>query len=337
MKADATLKDGVLKSTQTFKSYGGSFEGEANANLTKVDPEYSFNMKLADIGLGGVAAQFAPVKGMLGGLLNTELAISGRGLEWETISKSLTGSGDFNLAKAEIKGLDLSTGSMSALTSLGSLAGFSVPKDLISGKSIDTIKSAFKIQDGKVSTEALSLSGGGLEALGKGHVGLDMSLDYEGSITLSDSIVKKLGKNASFLADDRGNIVLPFGLGGTLAAPAVAVDSEQLLAVAKKAVAARLKSEVKGKVASEINKLVGEKAGGDLLKGALGGVLGGKTDTDKKSGEKKADTKKEVTDLLGGLLKKKADKEDSEPKAETEDKDKKKEAAGKLLKGLFGK
>lgn len=295
--ADISLVDGKASSDVSFGLYGGRFETKVGADLAGKTPEYDLKVKLAQINLGGLLGEFLPAQNLLSGLVGTEFGLSGKGLTWDVISKSLNADGSF--AVTEVRGLEGMQKAAGALQSIGSLAGFTVPADL-GTRTFKDLLGSFSLRDGRVRTEDLKLLGKDLQGLLKGSIGLDMSIDMDGRLVFLEKLVSKFGKKAKFLQDEQGDINLPLKIGGTLFSPKVSVSTDGLMAMVKKALA----SEAKGKLADELIKnLPDDKKGplGDILRGVLESGKG--DDTTKDDGSKDGDTKKDDAEKKGDKVK----------------------------------
>jgi len=310
--AEISLVDGKASADVSLGLYGGRSKTEVRADLAGKVPEFDAELKLAKVNLGGMLGEFAPSEKLLAGLVGTEINLSGKGITWDVLKKTLTAEG--NLAVTKLRGLEDLQKVASSLQRVGSVAGFNVPADL-GTRTFRDLKGAFSLRDGRVRTDDLKLSGKDLQGLVKGSVGLDMSVDMEGRLVLLEKLARQFGKKASFLQDEQGAISLPLKIGGTVPSPKLSVDSSGLMTMAKKA--------MKGKLADELIKkgLADDKKGplGDILKGALGS---GEDDSTKKDdGGKKRDSKKDGGKKKGGKRK------DDKKKPEDQVKD--------ILKGLF--
>jgi hypothetical protein len=72
-----------------------------------------------------------------------------------------------------------------------------------------------------------------VEILAKGYVGLDQSINYNGTLVLSGERANAQGTLAKFLRDAHGRIVLPFTVKGMVSDPQIVVNAKDLLGRAK--------------------------------------------------------------------------------------------------------
>jgi AsmA protein len=274
MAADLSLINGLLKSTQTFTMYGGTFQGLVQVNLAQAEPDYTLKVKLANVNVGNLANELTSVKNVLFGVLSTNFEFSGRGFTWPTISKTLTGT-----AKAQITDLKLTTLNLMPKLALGlqgvsRLAGFPIPAGL-SNRSFNTLQGSFRIARGKLRTEDLTLRGKQVEVRAKGLLGLDQSLNFEGTVFLLGSLAAAFGKRAAFLQDKQGRVQLPFAVHGTVTKPRIALNKTYLTRLMKRSLARK----VEEKASQELQKLLPQALSGKPAQRAPTETGSGKKET----------------------------------------------------------
>ena len=59
----------------------------------QASPDYTLDMKLAQVNAGSLVNELTSAKNVLPGILTSDLKASGRGLTWPEISTTLTGTG----------------------------------------------------------------------------------------------------------------------------------------------------------------------------------------------------------------------------------------------------
>jgi uncharacterized protein involved in outer membrane biogenesis len=313
--ADFSLIGGLFKSAQSFRMFDGTYSGKLQANLAQPRPDYTVDMQLDDVNAGSLVNEMAPVKNVLLGVLNTNVKLSGKGLDWKSISKTLTGNAGVQISSLKLTTLDLMPKLTATLEGVSKIAGFSVPEGLAQ-RSFDTLNAALQVTKGKIQAENLKLSGQDLLVLAQGLIGLDTSLNLQGTAFLLDKLAAGFGKKAAFLRDKEGRIPIPFTLRGSLTKPIVAPNERALLELAQKAVLGQ----------------VGQKAGEELQKLLPPAVSGS---TGSAPGKLNPPT---INDLQNLLPSSSSDKPAS-PSVETESKQKEKpqDALQKSLKGLFNR
>ncbi len=251
LKAVFSILNGLVNSQHTVQMFGGAYEGTLNANLAQSKPDYQFAIKLANMQAGEVANTFTSTPNILFGLLHSDLKFRGKGLDWSDISTTITGTGKLNLTNFKLTTLDVMPKLAKGLSAASTIAGFIVPDDL-STRSFDKLKATLRFQDGKIHSDDLTLWGPDVQLLGKGGVGLDRSLAFDGTAVLLGKLAQSLGKRAKFLMDAEGRINIPLAIQGTVTQPRIALNEDHLTDLAQRA----LTQHVKKKAGKEVEKLL---------------------------------------------------------------------------------
>ncbi|GIX49106.1 MAG: hypothetical protein KatS3mg131_3317 [Candidatus Tectimicrobiota bacterium] len=249
--AEVALVNGKLQSTQRFAAYGGTFAGQLQANLVPVEPDVALAVRVADVKTADLLNALTPTKNLLLGTLSSEVVFRGKGLAWEALSRTLTGTGKVRITGVQLTTLDLLPKLALGLQGVSRLAGFSVPQAL-AAQSFDTLQAAVNVVQGKILTDALRLTGKDVEVEAKGVLGLDGSLAFTGRTLLRGELARAFGPRAAFLQDGEGRIALPFTVAGTVTQPRVALDEAALMQRAKAAVA----EKVQEKAGTALQKLL---------------------------------------------------------------------------------
>lgn len=251
LKAEFSILNGLVKSQQTAHLFGGAYQGTLTANLAQTKPDYQLEMKLANIQAGEVANTFTSTPNVLFGRLNSDLTLGGKGIDWNDINTTLTGTGKLNLTNFKLTTLDVMPKLAKGLSAVSTIAGFTVPDDL-STRSFDQLKATIRVQDGKIRSDDLKLWGPDVQLLGKGLLGFDQSLAFDGTAVLLGKLAKSLGKRAAFLMDNEGRINIPLAIQGTVTQPRIALNEKYLTDLAQRA----LTHQVKEKAGKEVKKLL---------------------------------------------------------------------------------
>jgi AsmA-like C-terminal region/AsmA family/Domain of Unknown Function (DUF748) len=258
MKADFSLIRGLLKTSQQMSLYGGSYQGTAQVDLTQPEPSYTLNATVADLDAGRVINELTPARDVLLGVLNTGMRLSGRGFTWDLINKTLSGDGHIKIAEARLTTFDLIPTVLQVLQQVGRLAGGTIPSAW-EHNAFRAVEGDWHLRHGKFLTDQLRLRGEGVEALLKGYIGLDQSLDYAGTLVLPAKFVALRGAPALLRQDEAGRVILPFTVRGTVTAPRIAFDEKVLVDAAKE----ELADQVRQRLGDTIEGLLGKPSGGD--------------------------------------------------------------------------
>ena len=263
LKAAFSIINGILKSQQTVQMFDGAYSGALTANLTQAKPTYQLNMKLANMQAGQVANAFASTPNLVLGRLNTDVKLSGKGMEWRDISTTLTGNGNIDVANFKLTTLDIMPKIAKGLSAASAIGGFTVPKDLAT-RSFDKLKASMRVQDGKIRSDDLKMWGPDVQVLGKGLFGLDQSLTFDGVAMLLGKLAQSLGKRADFLRDKDGRVNIPLAIRGSMTRPRVALDEKRLTDLAQRALTQRLQQQAGQKANKLLEKVLpGAKTGGE--------------------------------------------------------------------------
>ena len=250
LNAAFSIIEGLVKSQQTVQLFDGTYQGTLSADLAQAKPDYQLTMKLANIQAGDVANAFTSTPNIVFGQLNTDLNFSGKGLDWNDINTTLSGTGKLHVANFKLTTLDIMPKLATGLTVVSTIAGFTVPDDL-STRSFDQIKATLHVQDGNIRSDDLELWGPDVQLLGKGSVGLDRSLAFDGTAILMGKLATSLGQQAKFLLDPAGHIHIPLMIEGTVTQPRMALNETYLTDLAQRALTQQVK-EKGGKELEEV-------------------------------------------------------------------------------------
>jgi hypothetical protein len=145
------------------------------------------------------------------------------------------------------------------------VAGFTVPADL-ADRSFDAMKATLRMEQGKIYSDDLQLWGPEVQLLGKGFLGLDQSLQFDGTALLLGNLAQSFGKQASFLLDQQGRIQLPVAIQGTVTQPKIALNESSLMDLARQALTDKVEKEATKELGKALDKAV-PGLGKDILPG----------------------------------------------------------------------
>ena len=245
LTADVTLVQGLLKSKQQAKLYGGSYQGMVQMNLAQAGPAYSWDARVAGLHLGEAAIALMPAKNFLEGVLTAQLKLAGQGLTWTAIRQTLSGEGNLQITNARFTPPDAMPEPRREVTIISPLGKMTTYINL-KRHAFNAVEAIFRIGQGKVYSDHLQLSGNDIQILAKGYLGLDQSLSYNGNLVLSGKRASERTILAAFLRDIHGRITLPFTVKGTVHDPKILVDTRDVLA--------RARSTLTGKTGKEMEE-----------------------------------------------------------------------------------
>ncbi len=179
---------------------------------------------------------FAPkAAGSLLGALDLTFALDGRGTEWQTLSRNLSGAGNLLVVDGRL----VSPGLVNGLSSFLHLPELTdIP--------FDNFNSQFKVVDGKVIMDSQLLSKT-LKLFPKGTIGLDGSLNLGLDTRLSPELSARLDKKgavSSYLADKDGWTQMPLLVKGDISSPSFGLDPKGVKKQAAKALTNELSRQI---------------------------------------------------------------------------------------------
>jgi AsmA protein len=173
--------------------------------------------------------------GSLLGAMNLTFDLDGRGSQWKSMSRNLSGAGDMLVSDGR-------------LVSPGLVKGFSSIVQLSDLKDIqfENFKAQFKVVNGKVQLDS-QLTSERLKLSPQGSIGLDGSLDLGLDTRLSPELSAKLDKGGSvtrYLQDQDGWTQLPLLLTGDFSSPRFGLDPKGINRQASKALGQELNRQL---------------------------------------------------------------------------------------------
>jgi len=309
-----TVKNGVLKTNiPNVSLYGGKGTLDMELNASGAVPKVALDFALNDVdgqGLLGAVANFTKLSGNTG----TTMSIRGAGKSQAEIMRSLSGKGDFELAKGIVTGVDIEqfTSNFSSIDAI--LKTRALPAGI--GSSYNTpfnkIAGLFTIKNGVVTIGDFALTANTVLAEGAGKLDL-------GRQTVDFSLRPRL-KDGKGLA----GFGIPIKFSGDFGGIKAGLDSDLMT----KIVAARAKAELQNQLTNQVGGNLGD---------IIGGLLGTPQQPQDQAPQPKQQTKDPLAGLLGDLFgDKKADTEPKPEDPEKEEEKKEEDPLEKALKNLFG-
>ncbi|WP_010523349.1 AsmA-like C-terminal region-containing protein [Aquimarina agarivorans] len=307
----------ILKDINT-DIFGGSIGFSGYVSTAEKAPVFDMELDMKKLSLAEsfksleMLKKMTPIASALNGVFSTKLKLNGKLKDdFSPVLSSLKGNALANILDAKV---DPEKNKL--LSQLNQRTDF-INLDKLNVKDL---KANFNFEDGKVNVKPFDFNlTKDIKVTAAGAHSFDAGLDY--NLTM-DLPAKYLGASASGLlskltASDQENmkVPVPISLGGTFTSPKIGLDMKGAISNLTQQVVANQKQQLKEKattkVKEEVSKQLSKKVSGKA-KDVLGGLLGEKKDT---KAVDSSNTKKETK--------------------KTEDKVK--DAAGKLLNGLFKK
>lgn len=283
VKATVALAPAALEAPSfALRGYGGDVTGSAKFDLRDTrKPVYEVKSKVVNVQADSLLSAWTPVRNLLRGTLSTDLTFAGAGAEPDDVKKTLTLVGLAALSQGQL-------GPGPALQAVADLVKLPQVKEL----KFKDLKLPLRVQNGRLITDAVTLSGPSGDWTMSGAVGFDGALDYAVSVTLPPDVAAAMNAKSALaagaLADPQGRMLLDLHVGGTAKAPRVAWNTQAMRdRLAGKASAAiteqkaKLESEAKAAAAEALRQKLGLAP--DSAKAAPALQLGATRDSLKKA------------------------------------------------------
>ncbi len=226
---DITLEAGDGRATLApfaMRLFGGSARGNLRLDASAAAPSLAIQTQASQIDIAALLAAFTELRS-LSGKGNLELDVTARGLDIDSIKRSLNGRGALLLSDGAVQGLDIGGSLREARSAVRQLTG---KRDYSGNAQASTdfaeLKASFTVRDGRVDNRDLELKGPLLRVTGAGTVDLaSHTIDYAVKATLVASSQGQGGKERSQLA----GLTVPVKVFGTLDKPAYSIDFASLV------------------------------------------------------------------------------------------------------------
>lgn len=274
VKATAKLDKGVITlSPLSAGIFGGSEAGSLTVDTRPATPTAAINSKLTGIDANQLLSAVSSVKNKLYGSLAANANLRFALASSEALARTLNGQLSFNLANGRLEGMNI----LGELSRIGSFLG-STPGKNGTATPLKKFSGSLNIQNGVANTNDLiaELNEGSLSA--KGALNLaDKTINMHATAVLANNISQSVGgaKVGGFLntalANDKGELVLPVLITGSLDHPTFAPDAQAMAEMKLKHLLPTTGDP--GKLTSGVlGSVLGNKGAG----GAINSILGGK-------------------------------------------------------------
>ncbi len=194
--------------------YGGTLQISARVDRVTDPARFTANVQLRNLDVAKVLDVSPSARGKMGGTGELDLPQLGGSLS-DAWKKTLTGTGKFAVRNGHLPGVNLAGAAESVMKMAG--VGGDTPFTVLEGD--------ITIADQRVTSKQIHLdSSAGIVDL-RGSLGLDSTMDYQGSVTVNPAAALGSGKVGSVVGGLIGNrvgkITVPFALAGTIESPKV--------------------------------------------------------------------------------------------------------------------
>ncbi|MFO8056246.1 MAG: AsmA family protein [bacterium] len=312
INASPSLKKDILTVPDTsLLVFDAPVKGPVKLDFTGKDLTGDLDISTEGIPLERVIKKFTEFPALLTGDVFGGVNLTFKGTDSVKLTKTANGSGRIKLQKGVLKGMDLVDGLLNQWASSKAVKNVvrrsldpAISKEVGEETPFQDLVTTLKINKGRFHLDKSSLNlSEGMASL-QGSVGMDKTIDMNGTLKLNKSTTDELMKEAgkwiekqsggsvksgilNVLLED-GRLVLPFSMGGVFPKPKLAFDSRAYSASVERNLKNRSAREIIDQVATDEQKAKGQK----------------EADKAKKDLQKKAEDAlgEKGKDILDGLL-----------------------------------
>lgn len=304
VKTTVKLANGVITlSPLTSTLYGGQETGTITLDTRPATALCSVNAKLSGVDSNALLSAVSSAKDTLYGSLGATTNLSFALLPASELPKTLNGTMAFNVSNGELKRINI-------LNEISRIAKFLNPGKA-SGSSGDATKltklsGSMNLRNGEGTTNDLvaAIESGSLS--GKGTVNLaSQALNMDVNAVLSSGVTSAVGGTGvggflnTAMANNKGELVVPVKVGGTLQKPVITPDAAAMAQMKVK----NLLPTTGNPAAGVAGAVLSGKGGG--VKGILNGVTGGgqPQGQEQQPGQAQQQQQQKPQDAVKGILK----------------------------------
>ncbi len=193
--------------------YGGTLQLSSRVDRVTDPARFTANVQMRNLDVAKVLDETPSARGKMGGTGELDLQILGSLSDaWK---KTISGTGKFAVRNGHLPGVNLA-GAAESVLKMGGMGG-DTPFTVLEGD--------INIADQRVSSKLIHLDSSVGTVDLHGSVGLDNTLDYQGTVAVNPAGALGSGKVGSvvggLIGSRVGKITVPFALGGTIADPKV--------------------------------------------------------------------------------------------------------------------
>ncbi|UCD84571.1 MAG: AsmA family protein [Deltaproteobacteria bacterium] len=239
----------VNLSNLSFDLYEGTYQGTGKLDMGEQEPTYIFQSQMHEVKIHEMLSLFPSLEGLISGFLSAELSLSGKGVNFESFSKSLSGTGKISLSGGMISNISLEK----SLSNLSRLKGWKNESD---GTHFDTLESQVAISEGRVNASDLKLNTSDMSVIANGYFDRNRRLNYQAQAVLSRQLSQRLegGNGGEFFKDESDRIIIPFRLEGTVDDPGFSLNREDLEKGKKERALRKTEEELNRAINKDLNQ-----------------------------------------------------------------------------------
>ncbi|BCA55420.1 hypothetical protein W02_25600 [Nitrospira sp. KM1] len=268
LRATLEMKGREIKlSGLTVRFLEGQTSAQGSVTTGLAAPPFTGNMTMKGMQLSPALKSLHPDSPVsLSGTAAMNLAVAGQGFSIPESTKALTGTGHVDVKNGRIEGVNL----VDELAELFKAAGVSPAS--ARATVFSTLESDLALKGGVVRVQKLFMDSHDFQAVGRGTVGLDQTLNLVLNLNLSQTVSRKLTQSSPLvkIALKDGRLRLPLFVTGTVQNPSYGIDLKDLTGKIQEQVQDKAKEAVKGLLDGTKTPRDLEREGRDLLNDLLG-------------------------------------------------------------------
>jgi uncharacterized protein involved in outer membrane biogenesis len=210
--------------------YGGEATMAGRVVLSGPASDFRVKVSLKEVRAEEILSRKTSLKDVLSGPVSLSADIGGGAKDFAEFARTASGSGAIRVTGGKIKGVDL----LSAAAGLAGLSGVVPAAPAGQGRgagetAFSDLSADFRIEGGKIRSDALALVSDSLGLSGAAVIGFDKTLDFRGVLRLSKEMSDRVrGRGGKFLVGPGGRVEVPLVMSGPVSSPAVAIDADAL-------------------------------------------------------------------------------------------------------------
>ncbi len=275
--------------------FGGTENGALTLDVRPANPLCSVNAKFAGVDTNALLSAVSSAKNTLYGSLAADTNLRFALVSSNELPQTLNGTVGFNVTNGQLKNVNI----LNELSKVGKFLG-SAPAQAGSETALKKFSGTLNIVKGVASTNNLTavLDAGSLAANGTMNL-VNQGLDLHMTAALASSTSKAVGGTQvggflnTALANNKGELVIPVIVTGTMAHPAFAPDAAAM---------AKMKLNNLLPSVSDPSKLASGIMGGKGAGGIVNGLLGGGTQPAAQPGKAQPNQQQTPQDTVNSLL-----------------------------------
>jgi uncharacterized protein involved in outer membrane biogenesis len=210
------------------KVYGGELSVSGRAQLSGPTPDFRVKVAVKELAAEEILTRKTSLKDFVSGPVSLSADLGGGIQSFEDFARTAAGAGSVRVTGGRIKGVDL-LGTAAGLAGLSSLVPAVPGAAAVRETPFSDLSADFRIDGGKIRTDALRIVSEKMGLAGSAAVGFDRTLDFRGTLRLSGELSSRArGAAGKFLLDPKGQVEIPLFLSGPLTSPAMSIDAETL-------------------------------------------------------------------------------------------------------------